>query len=82
MAYAYSDYITMDDGVAKRTQLRLHIQEVSQGVTPDVAKGGSSRSSGQMAVYLQSLKDELRELNRTVKQLAGGNAYLVNLNNA
>ena len=80
MAYQYNDYITIEDTAARETQLRKHIQEVSVMITPDVAKGGSSKSSGRVMDYLASLKDELKALVRANRSRQGTGTGYANFN--
>lgn len=66
--WTYSNWITLE-GSARLTQLRLHIQEVS-----DFVQGMSSRHQSATAVdtnYLQTLLNEEKELS---ERLAGGGA--------
>lgn len=82
MAYAYSDYITIDDTVAREAQLRLHIKEVSDEITADVTKGPQSRSTGNLMPYRSELRDELKELVTVNRQKSGSRANFANMNGA
>jgi hypothetical protein len=80
--YTYGDWVTYPDSnpAAKLARLRLHIQEVSQSIGPDVTKGGSSRSSGSPLGYLQSLKQDETKYAALANQKNGTRAYRVNMN--
>ena len=82
MAYQYNDYITIEDTVAREARLRLHIQEVSAMVTPDVAKGGSSKSSGRVMDYLMGLEATLGKLVRANRSKRGTGASHANFGGA
>jgi hypothetical protein len=71
MSWTYEDYITMD-GSARLTQLRLHIQEVSNKLTQETSADGKSRSSSTLQAYLKTLKDEELSLTGRVNRTAGG----------
>jgi hypothetical protein len=60
--WQYDDWITLPTPAAREAQLRLHIQEVSKLMTPDVSKGNASMSTGSLAGYLSELKADLKEL--------------------
>tara|TARA_R110002072_G_scaffold141401_2_gene286693 strand:+ start:456 stop:707 length:252 start_codon:yes stop_codon:yes gene_type:complete len=82
MAYVYSDYITITDTLARETRLRLHIQEVSALITPDVAKGGSSKSSGSVMALRTELLAELKSLVATNAAKRSARSSHANFNGA
>jgi len=83
MTYTYSDYITLDaDTVAQEDRLRLHIKEVSDQITADVAKGPSSRSTSRLMDYRSELLQELKELREVNARKRGFGMTYANMNNA
>ena len=82
MAWTYSDWVTYPDSnpSAKLARLRLHIQEVTNSIGPDVTKGSSSRSSGSPLGYLDKLEKQEKDLMARVAQSSGRRAYQANMN--
>lgn len=68
MAWSYSSWITLT-GQARLTQLRLHIQEITNAITAGVTADGESVSPGNLNPVLDRLLDTEKELSAT---LAGG----------
>ena len=82
MAWTYSDWVTYPDSspAAKLTQLRKHIQEVSDQITADVTKGGSGRQTGRLQDYLERLYTKETDLMAMVAAACGRRAYTANMN--
>ena len=82
MAYTYSDWRTYSDSdpAAKLARLRLHIVEVSDLITADVTKGGSSRSVASLSTYLATLEKSESKYAALTAQKNGSRAYAVNMN--
>lgn len=60
--WTYSDWITQPYGATRLSRLRLHIQEVSEKVSEEMAADGQSSSSNAVEKYLESLrKTEVEE---------------------
>lgn len=55
MAWTYSDYITLGPTSAGLTRLRLHIQEVTDKISLEIAADGKSKSSHALQQYLDGL---------------------------
>ena len=75
MAWTYSDYSTYRDTSFSTylSRLRLHIGEVTDQISTDIAADGRSESSGQLAALRQQLVEELREAERNPRaRTAGG----------
>ncbi len=60
--WTYSDWVTLTDAAAQRTRLALHIQEVTDAITADVASDGKSRSSQGLVQMLARLEARLAAL--------------------
>lgn len=82
MTWTYSDWRSYPDSnpSAKLAQLRLHIQEVSDAITADVSKHGSSRSSSSLTTYFDRLEEQEKKWAEIVRQHGGSRAILVNFN--
>ena len=59
--WQYSNYVTLD-GAARLTQLRLHIQEVSNRITEDYTNAGRSKSVQTRESYLSGLQQQEKTL--------------------
>ena len=70
--WTYSDWVTYEDGSAKLTRLRLHVQEVSDKLAnPNYATDGLSVSQQNLAAYLVGLNTEREKLEATVGRAGG-----------
>jgi hypothetical protein len=65
-AWAYDDWITYDDGSAKLTRLRLHVQEVSARLSQPASYSTDglsvARDSGALTAYYDRLREDLAAL--------------------
>ena len=82
MAWTYSNWktlaeVTLAEVNAKLERLRLHMQEVSEKVQPDVSADGRSRSTGQVQAYLDSLDTHEMRLQNKATRLGGGRVSTV-----
>lgn len=77
MAYAYANWITTSEPVARLAALRNHIAEVSAQMGPDVASLGHSRSAGSLSIYLDKLMEREKELAAAVGASAAGGGVLL-----
>lgn len=78
MAYTYSDYITYEesDPATYRSRLRLHIQEVSDLIGPDVAGADMSVQRNALITYRDSLMASLKEAKADpAARINGGLSY-------
>jgi hypothetical protein len=78
-AWQYADWRSMSSDAERLARLRLHIEEVTQKMGPDVSGGGMSVSSGNLDGMLQRLEDEERSLASAVASQSGsgGGTYVV-----
>jgi len=70
-AWTYSDYVTSDYGATRLSRFRLHVQEVSDALSAEMAAGGMSRSTHALERYLASLKKTEPDEIRRSKEAAG-----------
>ena len=82
MTWTYSDWRSYADSnpSAKLARLRLHIEEVTDAITADVTKGGSSRSSNPLLGYLSMLEKSEAKYAALTNQKNGSRAYHANMN--
>lgn len=67
MARAYQDWISLEPGSrAQYDRLCLHILEVSNELTADVADGGKSRSTSNIQLYYNTLIAERDRLGKVL----------------
>lgn len=65
MAWTYSDYVTHDYGATRLSRFRLHVQEVADTISAEMASVGKSYSANARQRYLDSLrKVEATEIRR------------------
>lgn len=65
LAWTYSDWVTYDistDGTTRLSQLRLHMQEVSDKIEKERTAGGRTSSSHALERYLEGLKEDEKTL--------------------
>lgn len=64
MAWTYSDWITQTSGSTRLSQLRLHIQEVSNAIQANQTINVNGRQIGKFALvdYLKQLRADEKEL--------------------
>jgi hypothetical protein len=71
--WTYSDWVTYEDGSAKLTRLRLHVQEVSDKLAnPSYSTEGLSVNPREnLGTYLAGLNAEREKLEATVGRANG-----------
>jgi len=79
--WTYADYITIDDGAARLTRLRLHIVELTNAVGREIGGDGKNKSENNITQLLAAAKAEEREL-RDVPGVGGGYNSGVSLSRA
>lgn len=76
MAWTYSDWRQQATDADKLTRLRLHLQEVTDAITAEVAGGGMSKSTNSY----RSLLDYLQGEERILEARAGGGPMASGIN--
>lgn len=71
MAWSYSDYVTLDYGAARLSQLRLHMQEVADKLSAEMGTSSKNYSTNAIQSYLTSLRKAEREEMALCKAASG-----------